>query len=199
MENTKERILLTALELFARDGYEAVSVSTIAGALGMTKGALYRHYANKRAIFESIVKRMETKDGERARAGGVPEGTLAQIPQAYERTSRESFCTFCVEQFRYWTEDPFAAAFRRMLTLEQYRTSEMGALYQQYLGAGPTAYTADLLQAMGEKEPQKQAIALYGSMFLLYALYDGAEEKQAIEQLARDCISARLKKEEAYA
>ena len=46
MENTKERILLTALELFARDGYEAVSVSTIAGALGMTKGALYRHYAN---------------------------------------------------------------------------------------------------------------------------------------------------------
>ena len=35
MENTKERILLTALELFARDGYEAVSVSTIAGALGM--------------------------------------------------------------------------------------------------------------------------------------------------------------------
>ena len=96
-------------------------------------------------------------------------------------------------------EDPFAAAFRRMLTLEQYRTPEMGALYQQYLGAGPTAYTADLLQAMGEKEPQKQAIALYGSMFLLYALYDGAEEKQAIEQLARDCISARLKKEEAYA
>ena len=86
-----------------------------------------------------------------------------------------------------------------MLTLEQYRTSEMGALYQQYLGAGPTAYTADLLQAMGEKEPQKQAIALYGSMFLLYALYDGAEEKQAIEQLARDCISAWLKKEEAYA
>lgn len=121
------------------------------------------------------------------------------MPQAYERTSRESFCTFCVEQFRYWTEDPFAAAFRRMLTLEQYRTPEMGALYQQYLGAGPTAYTADLLQAMGEKEPQKQAIALYGSMFLLYALYDGAEEKQAIEQLARDCISARLKKEEAYA
>ena len=40
---------------------------------------------------------------------------------------------------------------------------------------------------------------MYGSMFLLYALYDGAEEKQAIEQLARDCISARLKKEGAYA
>ena len=36
MIDTKEKILLTALRLFARDGYEAVSVSTIAGELGMT-------------------------------------------------------------------------------------------------------------------------------------------------------------------
>ncbi|MFQ9243206.1 MULTISPECIES: TetR family transcriptional regulator [Lachnospiraceae] len=28
-------------------GYEAVSVSRIAGTLGMTKGALYRHYENE--------------------------------------------------------------------------------------------------------------------------------------------------------
>ena len=31
MADTKENILMTALHLFARDGYEAVSVSTIAG------------------------------------------------------------------------------------------------------------------------------------------------------------------------
>lgn len=31
MTDTKERILQTALRLFAEDGYEAVSVSTIAG------------------------------------------------------------------------------------------------------------------------------------------------------------------------
>ena len=37
MGDTKERILQTALDLFARRGYEAVSVSDIAGALGMTK------------------------------------------------------------------------------------------------------------------------------------------------------------------
>ena len=42
--NTKENILQVALTLFARDGYEAVSVSMIAGELGMTKGALYKHY-----------------------------------------------------------------------------------------------------------------------------------------------------------
>ena len=56
MADTKEKILNTALRLFARDGYEAVSVRHISEELGMTKGALYRHYKNKRDIFDSIVK-----------------------------------------------------------------------------------------------------------------------------------------------
>ena len=46
--NTKEKIMFAALKLFAKDGYEAVSVSAIAGELGITKGALYKHYKNKR-------------------------------------------------------------------------------------------------------------------------------------------------------
>ena len=44
MGKTKEDILLAALRLFARDGYEATSTGAIAGALGMTKAALYKHY-----------------------------------------------------------------------------------------------------------------------------------------------------------
>ena len=38
MGSTKEDIMAVALHLFAQNGYEAVSVSQIAGALGMTKG-----------------------------------------------------------------------------------------------------------------------------------------------------------------
>ena len=55
MGNRKEEILIVALHLFARDGYEAVSVSQIAGALGITRGALYRHFKSKRDIFDCIV------------------------------------------------------------------------------------------------------------------------------------------------
>ena len=62
MGNRKEEILIVALHLFARDGYEAVSVSQIAGELDMTKGALYRHYKSKRDIFDCIVQRMEQQD-----------------------------------------------------------------------------------------------------------------------------------------
>ena len=64
---TKENILLTALRLFARDGFEAVSVSQIAGELGMVKSALYKHYKNKRDIFDSILERMDEMDCERAK------------------------------------------------------------------------------------------------------------------------------------
>ena len=56
MGNRKEEFINVALLLFAGVGYEAVSVSQIAGELDMTKGALYRHYKSKRDIFDSIVK-----------------------------------------------------------------------------------------------------------------------------------------------
>mgnify|MGYP006943339052 CR=1 FL=1 len=36
--------------------------------------------------------------------------------------------------FEYWTEDDFASSFRKMLTIEQFRSEGMQKLYQQYLG-----------------------------------------------------------------
>ena len=66
MMNTKEKILVAALRLFAVNGYEAVSVSQIAGELGITKGALYRHYKNKRDIFNCIFEYVCQLDVERS-------------------------------------------------------------------------------------------------------------------------------------
>jgi AcrR family transcriptional regulator len=85
-ETTKERIMLASLELFAKDGYEAVSVRTIAGQLGMTKGALYKHYANKQAIFDSIVERMKEKDIENAEKFDVPTGAFLEMGEASPRS-----------------------------------------------------------------------------------------------------------------
>ena len=45
--DTKERILETALELFAHSGYLGTSMSDIANRLGITQGALYEHYTSK--------------------------------------------------------------------------------------------------------------------------------------------------------
>ena len=103
MFGMKEKILTTALKLFARKGYEAVSVSMIAFELGITKGALYKHYKNKRAIFESIIKRMEETDIARAKEYGMPESDMEEAASDYARVSLDRIKTYTKAQFRYWT------------------------------------------------------------------------------------------------
>ncbi len=165
---------MEAVGLFARDGYEAVSVAQIAKAVGVRAPSLYKHYKSKRDIFDHILEEMERRDAENARECSVPEGTMEAMPEAYERAGVDDLLSFCRVQFRYWTEDGFASSFRRMLTVEQHRSGEMSALYHQYLASGPLQYAADLL---GSREA---ALSLYGPMFLLYSVYDATDNKEAV-------------------
>lgn len=189
MKNTKEKILETALELFAAKGYEAVSVSDIAGKLGMTKGALYKHYTNKQDILDSIILRMEEMDYERAEAFYMPQDMVNTIPLTVEQKDRslKQLIEYSKAQLSYWTEDPFASAFRRMLTIEQYRNPEMRELYQQYLAGGPLEYVTDILRESGSLNADLEALQFYAPMFMLYSVFDGAkneEEREAARQLA---------------
>ena len=177
MGNRKEEILIVALHLFARDGYEAVSVSQIAGELDMTKGALYRHYKSKRDIFDCIVHRMEQQDGERTRENEVPEESIEKTPEEYQNVSFDDFVEYSKSMFEYWTEDDFASSFRKMLTIEQFRSEEMQNLYQQYLVSGPAGYVKDLFKNMKIKDPEENAVKFYANMFFYYSLYDGAADK----------------------
>ena len=177
MGNRKEEILIVALHLFARDGYEAVSVSQIAGELDMTKGALYRHYKSKRDIFDCIVQRMEQQDSEQARQNEVPEESIEKVPEEYQNVSVEDFVGYSKSMFEYWTEDDFASSFRKMLTLEQFRNEEMQNLYQQYLVSGPAGYVKDLFKNMKIENPEETAVKFYANMFFYYSVYDGATDK----------------------
>ena len=127
--------------------------------------------------FESILRIMEQRDGENATVCSMPEGTAEAMPEAYEQSSIENLITFSKQQFRYWTEDEFASSFRKMLTVEQYRSEEMNGLYHQYLGSGPLNYVADLLGS------QAEALAFYGPMHLLYSVYDDADDQASVSAL----------------
>ena len=181
MGNRKEEILIVALHLFARDGYEAVSVSQIAGELDMTKGALYRHYKSKRDIFDCIVQRMEQQDSEQARQNEVPEESIENVPEEYQNVSVEDFVGYSKSMFEYWTEDDFASSFRKMLTLEQFRNEEMQNLYQQYLVSGPAEYVKDLFKNMEIKNPEEKAVKFYANMFFYYSVYDGVADKAKVK------------------
>jgi len=56
-QETKLRLVDTALELFARQGYEATSVKEIAQAAGVAQGLLYTHFASKEDLFWGILER----------------------------------------------------------------------------------------------------------------------------------------------
>ena len=188
MADTKENILMTSLHLFARDGYEAVSVSTISGELGMTKGALYKHYKNKRDIFDSIVERMYKIDAERSVQYKVPDG----LKNEGIAVSWDTVKQFTVAQYKFWTEDDFAQNFRKMLTLEQYRNEEMAKLYQSCIAAGPVAYMENIFsQMMADGNIKKAdskllATEFFAPMYLLIGISDHSENKeQNLELLNR--------------
>ena len=196
MENTRERILETALELFAKKGYLGTSMSDIAAQLGITKAALYKHYAGKQAILARIIQRMNELDGERARAYEMPETEPDGFAEAYLRTPVEKIYAYSVAQFRHWTEERFSSDFRKMLTLEQYRDPEMGRLYQNYLASGPVEYMAAIFRRMTDSEEQARQLALefYGPMYLLYSVYDGTSDKRSVLKLLDAHIARFIEK-----
>ena len=55
--STRERILRSAERLFAEQGYGNVSMPVIAGASGITAGAIYKHFASKEELFFTVVQR----------------------------------------------------------------------------------------------------------------------------------------------
>lgn len=195
---TKAKITEAALELFSQNGYPGTSMSDIAAWLHITKPALYKHYAGKHEILESIVRRMREADRARAEAYEMPEDAPEGFAEAYLHTPVEKIRAYSMAQFRHWTEEPFSAQFRKMLTMEQYRDAEMAALYRDYLSAGPVGYMTAIFRKMTNSDGEAAQLALdfYGPMHLLYSLYDSAEDKQTVYALLRDHIDrfiARMK------
>ena len=189
--NTKERILEVSLELFAQSGYLGTSMSDIAKQLGITKGALYKHYRSKQEILDRIVQRMNEMDYARAAEYEMPETEPDGFAEAYLHTPVGKIRAYSEAQFDHWTKEPFAANFRRMLTLEQ--------LYQDYLAGGPLQYMAAIFRRLADSDEAAMQLALefYGPMFLLYSVYDGAAQKETVTDLLRQHIDRFIARIEA--
>ena len=179
---TKERILETALELFAQSGYLGTSMSDIAARLGITKAALYKHYAGKQEILDRIVQRMNELDAARAAAYEMPGAAPEGFAQAYLNTPLDRIRAYSTAQFDHWTRESFSANVRKMLTLEQYRDARLAQLYQENLASGPVKYMAAIFRPLTDSDETAMQLALdfYGPMYLLYSVYDGAADQSAV-------------------
>ena len=80
MQETQERLLDSAAELFAKQGYAGVSMRDIAGEVGITQAAIYHHFSNKDALYVAAVTWLFEKNtlgvGEQMAAIGDPEKRL---------------------------------------------------------------------------------------------------------------------------
>lgn len=199
-KDTKERILEAALSLFAQNGYLGTSMSDIAAQLEITKAALYKHYTGgKQEILDSITERMGRMDFERAEEYDMPQSEPDGFAEAYMRTPLEKIRAYSMVQFDHWTKETFSANFRKMLTLEQYRDPKLARLYRDYLAEGPTEYMAAIFRARTDtdKEAMQLALEFYGPMFLLYSVYDGAEDKASVSPMLAAHIDRFIERFEA--
>lgn len=189
MEKTKEKILYQSLRLFAQKGYNGVSMRDIAGQLGITQGALYRHYSGKQDIFDSILRRMEEYDRQYAERSHLPANVFAESPESYKNISDGDIIKFTIEMFQYWTENEFASAFRKMLTMEQYHSMEMSNLYQQYFGKNVLVYLVNLFRENGHTDAEIKALRFYGPFYFLLNQYDASDNKSEFVNLLKKSLS----------
>ena len=195
----KERIVDVALGLFAQSGYLGTSMSDIAKQLGITKGALYKHYTGKQEILDSIVERMNKMDYERAEEYEMPETEPDGFAETYMSTPIQNIRAYAMAQFDHWTKEHFSSNFRKMLTLEQYRDPKLAQLYHDYLATGPTEYMAAIFRKLTDSDDAAMQLALefYGPMFLLYSVYDGASDKDSIAPMLSAHIDRFISKVES--
>lgn len=55
MTEKKERIIQTALELFASEGYQNTSTSKIACKAGVSEGLIFKHFQSKDGLLEAVI------------------------------------------------------------------------------------------------------------------------------------------------
>lgn len=70
------------------------------------------------------------------------------MPDSFSDVSPKSLKEYMLSQFHYWSMDETACNFRKMLTLEQYKTTEAGTLYEKVLTDGPLTYIEDIFREM---------------------------------------------------
>jgi AcrR family transcriptional regulator len=70
-EQTRLALLESAERAFAAHGYALTSLDQVARAAGLTKGAVYHHFAHKQALFEAVLDRLEARSVEHAMAAAA--------------------------------------------------------------------------------------------------------------------------------
>jgi AcrR family transcriptional regulator len=91
-EATRAALIEAAQELFAARGYAAVSTEEIVRAAGVTRGALYHHFAGKMQLFAAVYEHVERQLVERIASSAIAS---AGDPLAALHAGAQAFLDAC--------------------------------------------------------------------------------------------------------
>lgn len=92
-EATRAELIAAARRLFAQRGYAGVGTEEIVRAAGVTRGALYYHFAGKPQLLEAVYEEVERELTEKIATGAL----AGSDPMQALRAGTEMFLDACLE------------------------------------------------------------------------------------------------------
>ena len=92
-EATRAALVGAARELFAERGYAGVATEEIVQRAGLTRGALYHHFKDKRALFRAVVDQLEQETAERIANAALQQ----EDPWQVQLTALHAFLDGCLD------------------------------------------------------------------------------------------------------
>lgn len=148
-KNTKTKIFDVSIDLFAKKGFDAVSMQEIADAVGIKKASLYYHYASKDQILEEIL----TYPMKRLEDIGLDIGAEENIATA----GLEGFLTQSQEVVMKWMEAPYVEKILRIIFVELYHNERIKTFFGSVILAAAGTFWERNFRIMIEKNMVKPA------------------------------------------
>ena len=173
--DTKERILAAALEMFSQNGYAGTNIRELSASLGLVKSGVYKHYESKEAIWNALLDEMIAYYGEHF-------GSAEHLPPVPD--SPEELVDMTMGMVNFTVHDERIIMTRKVLTLEQYRDARARKLATKHFLTGLTDMFTQVFTGMMEKgllrrdDPRMLAFAYTAPISALIHLCDREPEKK---------------------
>ena len=173
-KDTKERILVAALEMFSQNGYAGTNIRELSASLGLVKSGIYKHYESKEAIWNALLDEMIAYYEEHF---GSPEH-LPPVPDSLEELTRMT-----LQMVNFTVHDEKVIMTRKVLTLEQYRDVRARELATKHFLTGLTDMFTWIFTGMMDNgllrkdDPEMLAFAYTAPISALIHLCDREPEK----------------------
>ena len=180
--DTKERILDAALEMFSRNGYAGTNIRELSASLGLVKSGVYKHYESKEAIWNALLDKMIAYYEEHF-------GSAEHLPRVPD--TLEELVSMTMQMVNITVHDERIVMTRKLLSIEQFRDERARDLATKHFLTGLTDMFTRLFRGMMDKgllqddDPKMLAFAYTSPISALIHLCDREPEKteETLEQV----------------